>query len=138
MDAFGQNLSNLFVTVGQFLAPIAAIASIVSVIWQIKRRRMIEREALDIQDEVIDAARKNELINIDRRHRKRVIAHLIEKTTHCEDPTERYWIYKALGEIGGRKALKAIKKGLSDDSEFAREGAETALGNIRRRMEDAQ
>jgi len=40
--------------------------------------------------------------------------------------TERHFVYLALGEIGGARAMTAIEKGLSDSNEFARMGAEIA------------
>lgn|GEM_PF-2137047 len=52
------------------------------------------------------------------------------------DPTERYWLYIALGMIGGKKAESIIENSLNDDNEFARNGAVEAqklLRNPKRR-----
>ncbi|MGB2986480.1 MAG: hypothetical protein WBE26_11425 [Phycisphaerae bacterium] len=48
------------------------------------------------------------------------------------DPTERYWVYIALGMIGGKKAEAVIRKGLTDDNEFARNGAQEAAELLRK------
>jgi len=56
-----------------------------------------------------------------------VVNALIEAIRLKEDPTERYWIYIALGKIGGKEAEAAVKKGLKDDNKFAALGAEEAL-----------
>jgi len=52
------------------------------------------------------------------------------------DPTERYWLYIALGMMGGKKAESIIENSLADDNEFARNGAVEAqklLRNPKRR-----
>ncbi|HHI01476.1 MAG TPA: HEAT repeat domain-containing protein [Thermococcus litoralis] len=51
---------------------------------------------------------------------------LVEALLVKPDPTERHWIYVALGKIGGKKAKSAVKRGLSEEDEFARLGAEEA------------
>jgi hypothetical protein len=49
----------------------------------------------------------------------------LEEVLHIKpDPTERHWIYIALGKIESKKTKSALKKGLSDENEFARLGAE--------------
>jgi hypothetical protein len=54
------------------------------------------------------------------------------------DPTERYWIYIALGNTGGKKAAISVKKGLSDDHEFARSGAKIAWESLQARKPPAR
>jgi hypothetical protein len=52
------------------------------------------------------------------------LADLIPET---EDPTERHWIYEALGDIGGDVARATILRALSDEFDpFARTGVENA------------
>jgi len=51
---------------------------------------------------------------------------LVEALLLKPDPTERYWIYVALGKIGGKKSESAVRRGLSEEDEFARLGAEEA------------
>lgn len=51
---------------------------------------------------------------------------LVEVLRAKPDPTERHWIYVALGMIGGKKSKPVVKKGLSEEDEFARLGAEEA------------
>jgi hypothetical protein len=51
---------------------------------------------------------------------------LVEVLRVKPDPTERHWIYVALGMIGGKKSKLTIKKGISEKDEFARLGAEKA------------
>lgn len=41
------------------------------------------------------------------------------------DPTERHWIYWALGKIGGKAAEDLLEKGLEDVDEFARLSAQS-------------
>jgi hypothetical protein len=56
------------------------------------------------------------------------LADLIPKT---EDPTERHWIYEALGDIGGDVARATILRALSDELDpFARTGAENAAPSL--------
>lgn len=64
--------------------------------------------------------------------REWVLEYLIKTLPHRPDPTERYWSYIALGEIGGDEASNAIQKGLSELNAFACLGAREAwqhLGN---------
>ena len=61
--------------------------------------------------------------------RSSIMEHLIECTTR-PDPTERYWSYIAIGEIGGPSAEFILRKGLYDDHAFARSGAERGLSLI--------
>jgi hypothetical protein len=62
--------------------------------------------------------------------RKWVIDYLIKTLPHRMDPTERYWSYVALSEIGGDEASKAIQNGLSEVNEFARRGAREAWQHL--------
>ena len=73
---------------------------------------------------VIDAYRKDQLVlNAGNPlMRNWVIDYLVEMVPQRVDPTERYWGYVALREIGGDKAERALQKGLSDDNTFARLG----------------
>jgi len=86
----------------------------------------------DEKDVIIDVYRKNQLVDTANipGMRNRVINYLLEAIYKHADPSERYWIYVALGEIGGKKAKSAIKKGLKDENEFARLGAEEAWKSI--------
>lgn len=63
-----------------------------------------------------------------------VVRGLVDEIARREDPTERYWIYTALGKIGGRSALAALTQALSDSNPFAREGAHAALTELKRRQ----
>lgn len=67
-----------------------------------------------------------------------VICVLVEALQAKPDPTERYWIYVALGMIDSRKSKLAVKKGLSDENEFACMGAEKAWKLIKSRMKGRQ
>ena len=55
------------------------------------------------------------------------VTELIEELPKRIDPTERYWIYTALGKIGGKQAFAALRTGFTDEHEHAREGAREAL-----------
>lgn len=55
--------------------------------------------------------------------RDSVINSLINEVSKRKDHTERYWIYIALGTIGGERAEDAIRRGLSETNDFARSGA---------------
>lgn len=57
---------------------------------------------------------------------KKAVEIIADGVSKCPDPTKRYWIYIALGKIGGEEAKTTIENGLSDNDEFARLGAETA------------
>ena len=57
---------------------------------------------------------------------KKAVGNIAEAVSECIDPTKRYWIYIALGKIGGEEAKITIEYGLSDNDAFARSGAETA------------
>jgi hypothetical protein len=52
---------------------------------------------------------------------------LVAELPKRADPTERYWIYAALGEIGGMTAIAALSKGVDDEDEFARQAPRDAL-----------
>jgi hypothetical protein len=67
--------------------------------------------------------------------REWVINYLITTLPRRTDPTERYWSYIALGEIGGDEASNTIQLSLSDSNEFARRGAHEAW---RRLMSEGQ
>ncbi len=62
----------------------------------------------------------------------RILGLIEEAIERLGDPTERYWLYIAAGEIGGDKARSIIEKGLEDDNEFAKLGATTALRMLER------
>lgn len=85
-------------------------------------------DEFDEKDVIIDADRKNRLVETANRPGMRdwVIDYLIGAVHKRADPTERYWIYVALGEIGGKEAESTVKKGLEDENEFARLGAKEA------------
>jgi hypothetical protein len=84
---------------------------------------------LDKKNMVIDAAQKVFLVEIAKvpGRREQVIDYLINSLNLRVDPTERYWSYVILGELGGEEAKDVILKGLDDKNEFARQGAEDAL-----------
>lgn len=77
---------------------------------------------------VIDSEEADRLVGLtaDLTKREPVINFLIDCLSKKEDPTERYWIYIALGKIGGQIAGNAVKKGLTEVNDFARLGAEQA------------
>lgn len=83
-----------------------------------------------LQDQVltIDDARVERLLAASRAKGLRdfVTKYLIE-TTSRPDPTERHWVYLALGKLGGAEAMQALRNGLSDSDSFARLGASRAL-----------
>lgn len=87
----------------------------------------------------IDAYGKDMLVKTARspRFRNSVIDSLIEAARKREDPAERYWIYVALGEIGGKRAERAIFEGLSDPDELARTGANWAWAAMGLSTDDA-
>jgi len=66
--------------------------------------------------------------------RQAIVDGLIAEVSKRKDPTERYWIYITLGEIGGKVALEALSTGLNDPDEFARKGASDALAICRTRI----
>lgn len=53
------------------------------------------------------------------------ISYLVDKVAR-PDPTERYWVYIALAQVGGPEAETAVREGLSDPDAFARSGAQEA------------
>lgn len=59
--------------------------------------------------------------------RKEVVAALAKALTEKVDPTERYWIYIALGRIGGKDAEAVVKGRLTEENGFTRQGVEEAL-----------
>lgn len=62
--------------------------------------------------------------------RNAIVDGLVAEVRRREDPTERYWIYTALGEIGGKAALAALSDGIADANDFARQGATDALAAL--------
>jgi len=84
---------------------------------------------LDKKNMVIDAAQKVFLVEIAKEpgRREQVIDYLINSLDLRIDPTERYWTYVTLGELGGEQAKAVILKGFDDKNEFARQGADDAL-----------
>lgn len=76
----------------------------------------------------ITATRKDRLIEIaqDPSMAKWVLDYLIGTVKSRRSSKERCWTYYALGEIGGRRAEAAIRRGLSDQDDFARSCAEEA------------
>jgi TIR domain len=81
----------------------------------------------------VGATRKDRLVQAakDSQMRDWIIDYLISELDMRQRETERYWVYIALGEIGGEKAEVAIQKGLSDPPSFARSGAEKAWEVLR-------
>lgn len=77
----------------------------------------------------MDANAAKWFIAVAKRHgmQKAVVHFLAQAIDSRIDPTERYWIYVALGEMGGAKAKSLLKRGLADENEFAHRGAEAAL-----------
>jgi len=69
----------------------------------------------------------------ERGMRAAVAAVLIEALGSQPDGTKRYWIYAALGRIGGKASELAVKNSLSDENEFARLGAQAAWQAMSRR-----
>lgn len=87
-----------------------------------------------LEDSVIDAEEMERLVQLAGLPTKReeVFEYLSESLLNREDPTERYWVYIALGKIGGQAAEQKITDvGLRDDNEFARSGAVTGLKILR-------
>jgi len=58
--------------------------------------------------------------------REWITSYLSHSVTTHQDATDRYWIYIGLGHLGGETAIATIRKGLSDDSSWARKGAQKA------------
>ncbi len=57
---------------------------------------------------------------------------LIQQLKERGDPTERYWIYIALGSIGGLVAKVALERGVKEEeNDFARKGAQDGLSKQR-------
>jgi hypothetical protein len=82
---------------------------------------------------VIDDFRRKRLVGAARSFAEQegmqdwVVDYLIKARVERNDGSERYWINIALGEIGGAKALAAVREGVSDEDDFARSGAKAAL-----------
>jgi hypothetical protein len=100
-----------------------------------KSHQLETLQSFDEKNAIINAERKKHIVETANKTRLRnqVIDYLVEEMHKREDPTERYWIYIALGEIGGKRAKAAINEGLSDVNEFARLGAEAAYNIIKSR-----
>lgn len=81
---------------------------------------------------VIDAEAKSCLTEIAAAPRRRadLVDYLVEELTRRPDPTERYWISIALGEIGGEKARRALEQARRDENPFVAHGAQTALDTL--------
>jgi hypothetical protein len=63
--------------------------------------------------------------------RDMMVRHLGELVSLVADPTERYWIYEALGDIGGELASTLILCALDDEADhFARRGVENAVRSL--------
>ena len=82
---------------------------------------------------IIDAFRKNRLVEIaqDMSMRDWILDYIVDTLDKRNDPTERYWSYLTLGEVGGDKAFYSIEEGLNDPNEFARMGALEAFQNLK-------
>jgi len=87
---------------------------------------LVEQVGAEVVPFVVAAAERPGLRDV-------VAAVLAETLLAKSDPTERRWIYVALGRVGGRGAKSAIRRGLSDEDEFARRGAEEAWEVVRHR-----
>jgi hypothetical protein len=76
----------------------------------------------------IDTFRKDQLVQTAKTDLMHdwVLDYIVAMLGRRADPSERYWSYIALGEIGGEKAEKSIQAGLSDSNQFARLGAQEA------------
>jgi hypothetical protein len=76
----------------------------------------------------ITATRKDRLVEIAKNPSmaKWVLDYLVGTVEGRGSHKERCWTYYALGEIGGRRAEAAIKRGISDRDDFARSCAEDA------------
>lgn len=76
----------------------------------------------------INATRKERLVQAaqDVRMREWVLDYLLGTLAHRGRHTERYFIYLALGELGGERAQAALEAALADGDPFARSGAEAA------------
>lgn len=55
---------------------------------------------------------------------------LIARLPRTPDPTERYWLYIALGTIGGDAAHRTLVKAESESNPFARAGVDEALARF--------
>lgn len=64
-----------------------------------------------------------------------LVGYLADQVGHCRhrraDPTERYWAYSVLGQLGTRRGRKTLDAGLLDEDEFARRGASEARERLR-------
>jgi hypothetical protein len=81
----------------------------------------------------IDAeiAYKLEKDSLDPDKQSLIVKFLDEVTLTWSDPIARHWAYLASGKIGGIEAEEIIQRGLNDDNEFARIGAQKALKKIK-------
>jgi hypothetical protein len=70
------------------------------------------------QDDVVNASRWPKM-------GKKIVKYY-ETSLDNYDPNSRYWIYMALGKIGGKESKKILSKGLHDRDDFARQGAKEA------------
>jgi hypothetical protein len=76
----------------------------------------------------IDTFRKDQLVATAKTAAMHnwILEYIIGTLHEREDPSERYWSYIALGEIGGRDAEETIQAGLKEVNQLARLGAQEA------------
>lgn len=60
-----------------------------------------------------------------------IMGYLKGTRTDRLDGAERYWIYRAAGDIGGSEAEALLRGGLLDEDELARQGAREGLEKMR-------
>ncbi len=74
------------------------------------------------------ANRRERIVEIaDRSPMREWAVQYLKHKLSTEDPTERYWVYIALAQIGGAEPTSIVEAGLDDPNEFARRGAEDAV-----------
>lgn len=80
----------------------------------------------------VDTFRKDQLVQTAKNNVMYdwILNYLIGMLDQRIDPSERYWSYIALSEVGGVKAKEAIRRGLADSNQFARLGAQEAWTRI--------
>lgn len=89
-------------------------------------------EFIETPDKTFDVEQASRIIAQAKNHANRsdILRQIEEGLRTRGDPTERYWMYVTLGEIGGDRAESLLKEGLADANPFARDGAEEALGKM--------
>jgi len=85
----------------------------------------------------LNASRKERLVAAGQASALRpwVLEYLSAGIQTWQDPTERYWAYIALGELGGFEAAAQLEAGKADPNPFAQSGAIKGLDMVRETLD---